>query len=80
MKKAVLLLIFLFIGSIIYPVSGEPVSKMQGSNTPEMATAGIDKHARKAKPQKSRKKKTVNHKKAKKHAAKPAKTKSHKKK
>ena len=80
MKKAVIFLIVLFIGSIVYPVFGESVSKPVQGSTTEMSTAGIGKHPRKAKPAKGRKKKTVNHKKAKKHSAKPAKAKTHKKK
>lgn len=80
MKKTVFLLLLLFIGSIAFPVFGESISKLQESSNTEMAISGIGKHAHKAKTTKTRKKKTVHHKKAKKHAPKPSKTKTHKKK
>jgi hypothetical protein len=80
MKKAVSLLLLIFICSIVYPVWGESTSKPQGNNTTELTAAGNVKHTQKAKSKKTGKKKPVKHKKTKKHTPKPAKKKTHKKK
>jgi hypothetical protein len=80
MKKVVLLLLLIFIGSITYPVLGESMTKLQENTTTELATSGNGHHAKKVKSTKPKKKKQTKHKKTKKHAPKPAKKKTHKKK
>lgn len=80
MKKAVSLLLLIFICSIVYPVWGESAPKPQANNTTELAAVGNVKHTQKAKSKKTAKKKPVHHKKTKKHTPKPAKKKTHKKK